>query len=61
MKINKLGKQFKAAHQAGVRWVVVCGPDDISENKCLVKDLLNGTQQSVDLDHLVSFVKDSSS
>ena len=54
MKINKLGKQFKAAHQAGVRWVVVCGPDDISENKCLVKDLQNGTQQSVAIDELVS-------
>ena len=47
MKVNKLAKQFKAAHQAGVRWVIVCGPDDLENNQCLVKDLQNGTQESV--------------
>jgi histidyl-tRNA synthetase len=47
MKVNKLSKQFKAAHQAGVRWVIVCGPDDLANNQCLVKDLQNGTQESV--------------
>lgn len=49
MKVNKLSKQFKAAHQAGVRWVIVCGPDDLAKNQCLVKDLQNGTQDSVPL------------
>lgn len=47
MKVNKLAKQFKSAHQAGVRWVIVCGPDDLANNQCLVKDLQHGTQESV--------------
>ena len=49
MKVNKLAKQFKSAHQAGVRWVIVCGPDDLANNQCLVKDLQHGTQESVPL------------
>lgn len=49
MKVNKLAKQFKSAHQAGVRWVIVCGPDDIVNGQCLVKDLDSGTQESVNL------------
>ncbi len=58
MKVNKLSKQFKAAHQSGVRWVVVCGPDDILEQKCLVKDLQNGTQKNIDLDELPFVLKE---
>ena len=49
MKVNKLAKQFKSAHQAGVRWVIVCGPDDIVNGQCLVKDLESDNQESVNL------------
>ena len=52
MKAGKLGKQFKKAHNAGVRWVVVCGPDDVESNTVQIKDLHNGTQETVSRDHL---------
>lgn len=52
MKAGKLGKQFKKAHNAGVRWVVVCGPDDVESNTVQLKDLHNGSQESVPRDQL---------
>ena len=56
MKTGKLGKQFKKANNAGVRWVVVCGPDDLASNTVQVKDLENGTQETVPRADLVSKV-----
>ena len=56
MKTGKLGKQFKKANNAGVRWVVVCGPDDLASNTVQVKDLENGTQETVLRADLVSKV-----
>jgi len=53
MKSGKLGKQFKKAHNAGVRWVVVCGPDDVQTNTVQMKDLQNGTQESVPREQLI--------
>ena len=53
MKAGKLGKQFKKAHNAGVRWVIVCGPDDVQSNTVQLKDLHNGTQETVARDQLV--------
>lgn len=52
MKSGKLGKQFKKAHNAGVRWVIVCGPDDVETDTVQLKDLYNGTQESVPRDQL---------
>ena len=57
MKVNKLGKQFRSAHQAGVRWVIVCGPDDLADGQCLVKDLHNGTQESVALERVATHLQ----
>jgi histidyl-tRNA synthetase len=53
MKAGKLGKQFKKAHVAGVRWVIVCGPDDVSNGTVQLKDLRSGSQESVSLSELV--------
>ena len=53
MKAGKLGKQFKKAHASGVRWVIVCGPDDRSSGTVQVKDLQSGNQSSVPLSKLV--------
>ena len=52
MKGGKLGKQFKKAHTAGVRWVVVCGPDDVANSTVQLKDLHNSTQESIPRDEL---------
>ena len=54
MKAGKLGKQFKKAHNAGVRWVVVCGPDDVENNTVQLKDLHNSAQESVSRTELVT-------
>ena len=56
MKAGKLGKQFKKANNADVRWVIVCGPDDLENNTVQLKDLQNGTQESVPRAELVSKV-----
>lgn len=53
MKGGKLGKQFKKAHTAGVRWVVVCGPDDVANGTVQLKDLHNSTQESIPRDELL--------
>ena len=53
MKGGKLGKQFKKAHNAGVRWVIVCGPDDLENGTVQVKDLQSGTQESIPRNQLV--------
>lgn len=54
MKSGKLGKQFKKAHNSGVRWVIVCGPDDVENNTVQLKDLHNSVQDSVSRGELVT-------
>jgi len=43
----KLGKQFKYADRCGIRLAVVVGPDELASNLVTVKNLADGTQQSV--------------
>ena len=59
MKAGKLGKQFKKAHNAGVRWVVVCGPDDVDNNTVQLKDLHNSVQESVSRNALIGTLQGS--
>jgi histidyl-tRNA synthetase len=35
----KLQKQIKYADRIGIRWVVICGPDEIKQNTVAIKDL----------------------
>ena len=53
MKAGKLGKQFKKANNAGVRWVVVCGPDDVESSTVQLKDLHSGSQETVSREQLI--------
>jgi histidyl-tRNA synthetase len=46
-EVAKLPKQFKYADRAGVRFMVVLGPDEQAEGKVTVKDLESGTQEMV--------------
>ena len=50
----KLQKQFKFADKAGVRFVLVQGPDEISANLVTIKNLAEATQQQVQRCELVS-------
>jgi histidyl-tRNA synthetase len=44
---TKLPKQFKYADRIGVRVAVVIGPDEAATNQITIKDLSNGTQQTI--------------
>ncbi|RPH57071.1 MAG: hypothetical protein EHM81_12140 [Chloroflexi bacterium] len=43
----KLPKQFKFADKMGIRMALVIGPDEAAAGKVTVKDLKNGTQETV--------------
>jgi histidyl-tRNA synthetase len=47
MEASKLGKQFKYADRAGIRFVVVLGPDEIAKRVVTVKDLRKQDQFEV--------------
>jgi len=44
---SKLPKQFKYADRIGVSVVAVIGPDEVTNNQVTIKDLTNGTQQTI--------------
>ena len=44
---SKLPKQFKFADRMGVGVVAVIGPDEATNNQVSIKDLTNGTQQTI--------------
>ncbi|HSN00310.1 MAG TPA: histidine--tRNA ligase [Rudaea sp.] len=47
MESGKLGKQFKYADRAGIRFVVVLGPDEIAKGTVAVKDMRKQDQFEV--------------
>jgi len=47
MEASKLGKQFKYADRAGIRFVLVLGPDEIAKGAVTVKDLRKEDQYEV--------------
>jgi histidyl-tRNA synthetase len=51
--VAKLIKQFKYADKLGVRYVILQGPDEVSQGKVAIKDLTNSQQQLVSEDRLV--------
>lgn len=50
---GKLGKQFKYADRAGIRFVLVLGEDEIAHGSVTVKDLLRNQQFEVPQDELL--------
>jgi len=50
---GKLARQFKYADRAGIRFVLVLGPDEIAKGVVAVKDLRKATQQEIPLANLV--------
>ncbi|RME23110.1 MAG: histidine--tRNA ligase [Deltaproteobacteria bacterium] len=51
---GKLGKQIKAAHKRGVRFVVVIGPDERAADRLLLKDMHSGDQALLSLDEVIA-------
>lgn len=50
------GKRLKQAHKRGARYVVLLGPDEIAAGQGVVKDLEDGTQQTLPLSQLQNFL-----
>jgi histidyl-tRNA synthetase len=47
MEPGKLARQFKYADRAGIRFVLVLGPDEIAKGVVAVKDLRKATQDEI--------------
>jgi histidyl-tRNA synthetase len=54
---GKLGKQFKYADRAGIRFVIVLGEDEIAKNLVTVKDLRREDQFEVARSELVKTLR----
>lgn len=46
-EITKLQKQFKYADRLGIRLAVVIGPDEIAQGNVTIKNLADGSQQTI--------------
>lgn len=49
----KLEKQLKYADKKKVKWFIIIGPEEKQKNAAILKNLLTGEQEEVDLDKLV--------
>jgi len=57
MEASKLGKQFKHADRAGIRFVLVLGPDEIAKGVVTVKDMRKQDQFEVPRSELVKALR----
>jgi histidyl-tRNA synthetase len=53
----KLEKQLKYADKKGIPYVVIIGPEEIKENKVVLKNLRTKEQTKTSLENLISLVK----
>jgi histidyl-tRNA synthetase len=57
LESGKLGKQFKYADRAGIRFVVVIGPDELAKGVVTVKDMRKQDQFEVARADLVEMLR----
>lgn len=50
---RSVGRQFKAAHQAGARRTIVVGPEELARNEVTVRAMDSGEEITVDLDEIL--------
>lgn len=55
--IARLDKQLKYADKKGIPYVVIIGPEEIAENKFVLKNLKTKEQTKTTLENLISLVK----
>ena len=58
LQVRKLKKNFEYADALGIPYVVVLGEDEIAAEKITVKDMRNGTQQTVAVEDLTLELQD---
>jgi histidyl-tRNA synthetase len=56
-EVTKLPKQFKSADKIGVRVAVVIGPDEAASKQVTIKDLRDGSQQTISRVQAASEIK----
>lgn len=54
----RLQKQLKYADRIGIRYALICGPDEKAAGNVILKDLLNRTQETYPREHLVSALQE---
>lgn len=50
----KLDKQLKYADKKGIPWVIIIGPEEVKQNKIVLKNLQNKTQETISLDQAIN-------
>lgn len=58
-RVSNIGKAIGLADKLGYGIVIIIGEKEIMENKVSVKNLRRGVQESIDLDKVVEYVKES--
>jgi len=53
LEASKLGKQFKYADRAGIRFALVLGEEELAKETITLKDLRNGTQCEIPRENLI--------
>jgi histidyl-tRNA synthetase len=56
-KTEKIGKQFKYASKKGIPYVVVLGPDEITQNKLQLKNMETGEQSLLGLSEAIGILQ----
>ena len=54
LRARGVGRQFKAAHQAGAARAIVLGPDEVTRGAASVRDMVSGIEREVRLDALAA-------
>ncbi|NCW11741.1 MAG: histidine--tRNA ligase [Chitinophagia bacterium] len=52
---SKFDKQFKYAEKKNIPHIVIIGSDELSQQKCTVKNLINGQQSTIDFNGLLAY------
>lgn len=56
---KKFKKLINHANNIKVPYLIIVGPEDLSENKVTVKDMKTGDQLQVEIDDLINYIKNS--
>lgn len=55
--LASMKSQFKKADKSSASYAVVLGSNELAENKAAVKDLVSGNQELIELNNIVSYIK----
>jgi histidyl-tRNA synthetase len=53
----KLDKQLRYANKKGIPFVLIIGPDEVSQHSVIIKNLKTGKQSKIKIDSLIPFIK----